>query len=125
MVVVLLEGGGRFANVTFLDAKVSPSLLPNGISKTASRAARAVMSAHETTLPQAFSKRPRRSSIILKASALKVKFGGASFSLGPLADPSNKTDPSQPYRYIFYIHGTKLKRQTTHQWSIRASFGLV
>nr|AFK49055.1 unknown [Lotus japonicus] len=34
--------------------------------------------------------------MILKAWALKVKLGGASFSLGPLADPSNSTDASQP-----------------------------
>lgn len=70
--------------------------------KTASRAARAVMSEHETTLPQLFSNRPRSFSMILKASALKVKFGGASFSLGPLADPSNKTEPSHPYMFKFF-----------------------
>lgn len=71
--------------------------------KTASRAVRAVMSEQETTLPQLFSKRPRRFSMILNASGLKVKFGGASFSPGPLADPSNNTDPSQPYMFKFFI----------------------
>jgi len=70
--------------------------------KTESRAARAVISEHETTLPQLFSNRPRILSMILKASALKVKFGGASFSLGPLADPSNKTDPSHPYMFKLF-----------------------
>lgn len=34
--------------------------------------------------------------MILNACCLKVKLGGASFSLGPLAEPSNSTDPSQP-----------------------------
>lgn len=32
MVEALLEGGGRLSNVTCLVAKVSPSLLPKGIS---------------------------------------------------------------------------------------------
>ena len=81
--------------------------------KTASRAARAVMSAQETTLPHCLWTRARRSLMILKDRALRLKFGGASFSLGPLADPSNNTEPSQPYissrcliylQYIFLIN---------------------
>ncbi|KAL0909794.1 hypothetical protein M5K25_020692 [Dendrobium thyrsiflorum] len=63
---------------------------------TESRAARATTSAQDTTRPQALSIRTRSSLMALKASGLSVKFGGASFSLGPLTDPSSNTDPSQP-----------------------------
>ena len=63
---------------------------------TESRAARAVISAQETTRPQALCTRARRSFIILNACFLRLKFGGAFCSLGPLADPSNSTDASHP-----------------------------
>ena len=51
-------------------------------------------SAQETTLPHSLWTRARRSLMI--SNPLKVRFGGASCSLGPLADPSSSTDASHP-----------------------------
>lgn len=77
---------------------------------TASRAARAVISAHETTLPHLSCTSSRRSSMISKAFFLRLRFGGASCSLGPLCDPSSNTEPSHPYiiystsKFNYYSH---------------------
>lgn len=67
--------------------------------KTESRAARAEMSEQETTCPQALEMSVRRSLMALKAAGRSVKLGGAFFSLGPPADPSNRIEPSQPCKH--------------------------
>ena len=77
---------------------------------TESRAARATMSAQETILPHSLWISSRRSSMISNALALKVRFGGASCSLGPLADPSSNTEASHPCianynnKHLIYIY---------------------
>ena len=63
---------------------------------TESRAARATMSAQETILPHSLWISSRRASMISNALALKVWFGIACCSLGPLADPSSNTEASHP-----------------------------
>lgn len=63
---------------------------------TESRAARAAMSEQETTRPHLFSRRSRSSLMAAKAAGRRLRLGGAFFSLGPLAEPSSRTDPSQP-----------------------------
>lgn len=66
---------------------------------TASRAVRAVISAHDTIAPQRLCTCLRMLSIISIALALRLRFGGASCSLGPLAEPSSNTDASHPCRF--------------------------
>ena len=62
--------------------------------KTASRAAKTVMSAQETVLPHSLWTRALISSMVFKASVLIPAFAGWSLSPG---FPSNNKDPSHPY----------------------------
>lgn len=55
-----------------------------------------VISAQETTVPHFSAIRSLRLLTISKAFFRRVRLGGASCSLGPLADPSSSTEPSQP-----------------------------
>lgn len=77
--------------------------------KTESRAARVSISEHETVLPHLLCTRLRRSFMILNASSRRLKFGGASCSPGPLADPTSNTDESQPYTYTYIYYKLLIK----------------
>lgn len=67
--------------------------------KTASRAAKAVISAQETIFPHFLWIRPLRSSMVFNASGLMPPLACSPFSsFPPFASSSN--DPSHPYTHI-------------------------
>lgn len=99
-ILKLFKGLGRLlAPVMFA---VVPSLLPSNTDHegppaklTEASAARARISAHETTPGQAFSTAVLMLSTTLKPR-IELLFGTAPFSLTMVELLSNKTDPSQP-----------------------------
>nr|CAB3479512.1 unnamed protein product [Digitaria exilis] len=103
-VVTFDVGAGSASNTAVCDAGDSESRRPRGTiyagppaMPTESRAARATMSAQETTVaPQALSRRARRSLMALNAAGRSVRLGPASCSLFSVAVESRRMEASQP-----------------------------